>query len=72
MGSSEAETHAEFMVENFALGSAFGNSTVSKSARITEISLGIIGNLACHDTAMEKDHFYGWSDWSSIATVVSR
>ncbi|XP_010247792.1 PREDICTED: uncharacterized protein LOC104590746 [Nelumbo nucifera] len=42
-------THAEFMVENLLLEVLLATLTVSKSARVTEISLGIIGNLACHE-----------------------
>ncbi|XP_070033653.1 uncharacterized protein [Nicotiana tomentosiformis] len=49
-----SRTHAEFMVENFALEVLLATLMVSKSARITEISLGIIGNLACHDVSRRK------------------
>lgn len=49
-----SKTHAEFMVENFALEVLLATLMVSKSARITEISLGIIGNLACHDVPRKK------------------
>ncbi|XP_009769761.1 uncharacterized protein [Nicotiana sylvestris] len=49
-----SKTHAELMVENFALEVLLATLMVSKSARITEISLGIIGNLACHDVSRKK------------------
>ncbi|KAH0664388.1 hypothetical protein KY284_029319 [Solanum tuberosum] len=49
-----SKTHAEFMVENFALEVLLATLMVSKSARITEINLGIIGNLACHDVSRKK------------------
>ncbi|KAG5602816.1 hypothetical protein H5410_034186 [Solanum commersonii] len=41
-------------VENFALEVLLATLMVSKSARITEINLGIIGNLACHDVSRKK------------------
>ncbi|CAA7394090.1 unnamed protein product [Spirodela intermedia] len=41
--------HAKFMVDNFLLDVLLMTLSVSKSARVTEICLGIIGNLACHD-----------------------
>ncbi|KAM3374225.1 protein saal1 [Capsicum galapagoense] len=49
-----SKTHAEFMVENFTLEVLLATLMVSKSSRITEISLGIIGNLACHDVPRKK------------------
>ncbi|XP_049343756.1 uncharacterized protein LOC125808026 isoform X2 [Solanum verrucosum] len=49
-----SKTHAEFMVENFALEVLLATLMVSKSVRITEINLGIIGNLACHDVSRKK------------------
>ncbi|XP_060173998.1 uncharacterized protein LOC132604485 [Lycium barbarum] len=49
-----SKNHAEFMVENFVLEVLLATLLVSKSARITEISLGIIGNLACHDIPRKK------------------
>lgn len=49
-----SKSHAEFMVENFALEVLLATLMVSKSARITEINLGIIGNLACHDVSRKK------------------
>ncbi|KAL3518473.1 hypothetical protein ACH5RR_021062 [Cinchona calisaya] len=48
------ETHAELMVENLILEVLLANLIVSQSARITEISLGIIGNLACHEVSRKK------------------
>ncbi|VFQ96536.1 unnamed protein product [Cuscuta campestris] len=44
-----SKPHAEFMVQNLILEVLFSSLLVSKSARMTEISLGIIGNLACHE-----------------------
>ncbi|CAN4100735.1 unnamed protein product [Withania somnifera] len=49
-----SKTHAEFMVENFTLEVLLATLMVSRSSRITEISLGIIGNLACHDVPRKK------------------
>nr|BAF36360.1 hypothetical protein [Ipomoea trifida] len=49
-----SKTHAEFMVQNLILEVLFSTLVVSKSARITEISLGIIGNLACHELSRKK------------------
>ncbi|KAK4375926.1 hypothetical protein RND71_006603 [Anisodus tanguticus] len=49
-----SRTHAEFMVENFVLEVLLAILMISKSARVTEISLGIIGNLACHDVSRKK------------------
>ncbi|XP_078437508.1 ARM repeat superfamily protein isoform X2 [Wolffia australiana] len=43
------KNHAKFMVENFLLDVITMTLVVSKSARVTEICLGIMGNLACHD-----------------------
>ncbi|KAL0681564.1 hypothetical protein Bca4012_048411 [Brassica carinata] len=43
------ETHAELMVQNLILQVLHANLLVSTSDRIREISLGIIGNLACHE-----------------------
>ncbi|KAL3616066.1 hypothetical protein CASFOL_040360 [Castilleja foliolosa] len=44
-----SEDHAQFMVQNLILDVLLANLVVSQSSRITEISLGIIGNLACHE-----------------------
>ncbi|KAL0436351.1 UNVERIFIED_CONTAM: protein saal1 [Sesamum radiatum] len=49
-----SEDHAQFMVENLILEVLLANLVVSQSARITEISLGIIGNLACHEMSRKK------------------
>ncbi|XP_047968225.1 protein saal1 isoform X2 [Salvia hispanica] len=46
-----SEDHAQFMVQNLILEVLLASLAVSPSSRITEISLGIIGNLACHETA---------------------
>ncbi|KAL8057749.1 hypothetical protein ABFX02_04G204100 [Erythranthe guttata] len=44
-----SEDHAQFMVQNLILEVLSANLAVSQSSRITEIGLGIIGNLACHE-----------------------
>ncbi|KAL9280301.1 putative armadillo-like helical protein [Arabidopsis thaliana] len=44
-----SRTHAELMVQNLILEVLHANLMVSKSPRIREICLGIIGNLACHE-----------------------
>ncbi|KAK4440662.1 protein saal1 [Sesamum alatum] len=49
-----SEDHAQFMVENLILEVLLANLVVSQSSRITEISLGIIGNLACHEMSRKK------------------
>ncbi|KAG5515660.1 hypothetical protein RHGRI_036637 [Rhododendron griersonianum] len=46
-----SKTHAEFMVENLALDVLLANLMVPQSVRVTEITLGIIGNLACHEVS---------------------
>ncbi|XP_073108239.1 uncharacterized protein [Elaeis guineensis] len=46
---SASRTQAEFMVNNLILEVLLANIRVSKSSRVTEICLGIIGNLACHE-----------------------
>ncbi|KAG0477330.1 hypothetical protein HPP92_014171 [Vanilla planifolia] len=48
---SAIRTHAEFMVNNFLLDVLLASLHASKSPRITEICLGILGNLACHDVS---------------------
>ncbi|XP_014498326.1 protein saal1 [Vigna radiata var. radiata] len=48
-----SKTHAELMVDNLVLEVLLGNLLVCKSARVTEISIGIIGNLACHEVPMK-------------------
>ncbi|CAO2814614.1 unnamed protein product [Amaranthus hypochondriacus] len=46
--------HAELMVQNLVLEVLLANLVTSDSVRITEISLGIIGNLACHEALMNQ------------------
>ncbi|KAJ6311006.1 hypothetical protein OIU76_015680 [Salix suchowensis] len=48
-----SRTHAELMVQNLVLEVLMANLMVSQSARVTEICLGIIGNLACHEAPMK-------------------
>ncbi|XP_050211722.1 uncharacterized protein LOC126661880 isoform X2 [Mercurialis annua] len=48
-----SRTHAELMVENLILEVLLAHLGISQSVRITEICLGIIGNLACHEVPME-------------------
>nr|AAS79588.1 hypothetical protein [Ipomoea trifida] len=51
----ECELHFSLvLVQNLILEVLFSTLVVSKSARITEISLGIIGNLACHELSRKK------------------
>ncbi|XP_030451350.1 uncharacterized protein LOC115673346 isoform X1 [Syzygium oleosum] len=49
-----SQTHAELMVENLVLDVLLANLTVSQSARVREICLGIIGNVACHEVLMKS------------------
>ncbi|KAK9279560.1 hypothetical protein L1049_013239 [Liquidambar formosana] len=49
-----SRTHAEFMVQNLLLEVLLANLTISQSVRIMEISLGIIGNLACHEVPRKQ------------------
>lgn len=49
-----SRTHAELMVQNLVLEVILATLTVSKSPRVTEISLGIIGNLACHKVSRKQ------------------
>lgn len=44
-----SSTQAEVMVRNLVLEVLLANLLVSQSTRVTEICLGIIGNLACHE-----------------------
>lgn len=46
-----SKNHAELMAQNLVLEVLLANLTVSQSARITEIILGILGNLACHEVS---------------------
>ncbi|KAH1222263.1 Protein saal1 [Glycine max] len=48
-----SKTHAELMVENLILEVLLANLLVCKSERVTEIGIGIIGNLACHEVPMK-------------------
>eukprot|EP00257_Ricinus_communis_P020582 XP_015579844.1 uncharacterized protein LOC8266986 isoform X1 [Ricinus communis] len=48
-----SRTHAELMVENLILEVFLSHLMVSQSVRITEICLGVIGNLACHEVPMK-------------------
>ncbi|KFK27615.1 hypothetical protein AALP_AA8G406600 [Arabis alpina] len=49
-----SKTHAELMVENLILEVLHANLMVSKSSRIREICLGIIGNLTCHEGLLKR------------------
>ncbi|KAG9144012.1 hypothetical protein Leryth_013895 [Lithospermum erythrorhizon] len=49
-----SETHAELMVQNLILEVLLTNVRCSRSARITEICLGILGNLACHEVPQKQ------------------
>uniref|UniRef100_A0A803M697 Uncharacterized protein n=1 Tax=Chenopodium quinoa TaxID=63459 RepID=A0A803M697_CHEQI len=49
-----SKEHAEFMVQNFVLEVLLANLVTSDSVRITEIDLGILGNLACHEALMDQ------------------
>ncbi|KAK2980066.1 hypothetical protein RJ640_028795 [Escallonia rubra] len=44
-----SKSHAELMVQNLVLEVLLASLMVSESTRVTEIGLGIIGNLACHE-----------------------
>ncbi|KAK7324892.1 hypothetical protein VNO77_28812 [Canavalia gladiata] len=48
-----SKTHAELMVDNLILEVLLANLSVCKSERVTEIIIGIIGNLACHEVPMK-------------------
>lgn len=48
-----SRTHAELMVENLILEVLLANLMVSQPVRVTEICLGIIGNLVCHEVPMK-------------------
>lgn len=50
---SASKSHAELMVQNLVLEVLSANLMVSQSVRVMEISLGIIGNLACHEVPMK-------------------
>ncbi|GLT82081.1 hypothetical protein SLE2022_004930 [Rubroshorea leprosula] len=46
-------THAEIMVQNLMLDVLLANLMITEPVRVTEICLGIIGNLACHEVLMK-------------------
>ncbi|KAL9232062.1 hypothetical protein vseg_007209 [Gypsophila vaccaria] len=46
--------HAEFMVQNLVVDVLLANLLTTDSVRVTEISLGIIGNLICHENVMSQ------------------
>ncbi|XP_038719220.1 uncharacterized protein LOC120012045 isoform X2 [Tripterygium wilfordii] len=48
-----SRANAELMVQNLVLEVLLANLMVAQSIRITEICLGIIGNLACHEVPMK-------------------
>ncbi|XP_062170911.1 uncharacterized protein LOC133876670 [Alnus glutinosa] len=50
---SASKTNAELMVQNLILEVLLANLLVSQSVRVKEISLGIIGNLACHEVPLK-------------------
>ncbi|KAI4304716.1 hypothetical protein MLD38_040191 [Melastoma candidum] len=51
---ASSQNHAELMVENLVLEVLLANLMLSKSARVIEICLGTIGNLACHEGLMKS------------------
>ncbi|XVF69061.1 hypothetical protein PTKIN_Ptkin11bG0050800 [Pterospermum kingtungense] len=48
------QTHAELMVQNLVLEVLLANLMIGQSVRVTEICLGIMGNLACHEVPMKR------------------
>lgn len=48
------KNHALLMLENLLLEVLFASLTVSQSARVTEIGLGILANIACHQVLRNK------------------
>ncbi|XP_075506304.1 uncharacterized protein LOC142543134 isoform X1 [Primulina tabacum] len=46
--------HARLMAQNLIIDVLLANLMVSRSARITEISLGIIGNLVCNEIVRKQ------------------
>ncbi|KAM4096564.1 hypothetical protein ACJW30_08G114400 [Castanea mollissima] len=48
-----SKANAELMVQNLILEVLSANLMVSQSVRVKEISLGIIGNLACHEALLK-------------------
>ncbi|XP_050947748.1 uncharacterized protein LOC103497988 isoform X2 [Cucumis melo] len=65
---SASRSQAELMVQNLVLEVLSANLMVSQSVRVMEISLGIIGNLACHEVPMK--HIVAKS--GLITTIVSQ
>ncbi|KAF8403187.1 hypothetical protein HHK36_011284 [Tetracentron sinense] len=63
-----SKTHAEFMVQNLILEVLLANLTISQSMRATEINLGIIGNLACHE--VPRNHLVSMN--GLIETIVGQ
>ncbi|KAF7823301.1 Protein saal1 [Senna tora] len=51
---ASSKRHAELMVENLILEVLLANLMVCKSLRVTEICIGICGNLACHEVPMKR------------------
>ncbi|XP_071734901.1 uncharacterized protein [Rutidosis leptorrhynchoides] len=49
-----SRTHAELMVQNLVLDVILATLMVTQSPRVKEISLGIIGNLACHEVSRKE------------------
>ncbi|KAA8550254.1 hypothetical protein F0562_001938 [Nyssa sinensis] len=46
-----SKTHAEFMVQNLVTEVLLTSLVGSQTVRVTEIGLGILGNLACHEVS---------------------
>ncbi|CAK9186799.1 unnamed protein product [Ilex paraguariensis] len=49
-----SKTHAELMVQNVILEVLLASLMASQSMRVTEIGLGILGNLACHEVSRKQ------------------
>ncbi|KAF5185262.1 Arm repeat superfamily protein [Thalictrum thalictroides] len=48
------KTHAVFMVENLLLEVLLSSLAISQSLRVTEIGLGILANIACHEVLRNR------------------
>ncbi|PIA54867.1 hypothetical protein AQUCO_00901041v1 [Aquilegia coerulea] len=48
------KTHAVFMVENLLLEVLLASLSISQSLRVTEIGLGILANMACHEVLRNR------------------
>ncbi|KAB1227344.1 Protein saal1 [Morella rubra] len=48
-----SKTNAELMAQNLIVEVLLANLLVTESVRVKEISLGIIGNLACHEVPLK-------------------